>query len=207
MDAAMGLFAERGFEATSVGEIEKTAGLVPRSGALYTHFKGKDELLERAIERQLGAIDELGDAFEMLPLGDLRSELTLLARWNLASLDRRRDLVRFMRREGDRLPAHLRELLYERLIEIPYARITAWLRERLGERAEAVDLHAAALILIEPMASLRSIQWAFGRAPDDLDDERIIETWVAICLAYARSLGVDGSAETRATSAPAARRS
>ena len=77
MTAAIELFAERGFDGTSVGEIERAAGLAPRSGALYQHFKGgKEELLRCAIERELRAIDELGSVMEMLPLGDLRAELT-----------------------------------------------------------------------------------------------------------------------------------
>src|SRR5947209_7757695 len=38
---AMRLFAERGFRATTVGDIEAAAGLVPRSGGLYKHFAPK----------------------------------------------------------------------------------------------------------------------------------------------------------------------
>ncbi|HEX2436247.1 MAG TPA: helix-turn-helix domain-containing protein, partial [Solirubrobacterales bacterium] len=60
LDAAMQLFAERGYRGTSVGEIERAAGLAPRSGALYKHFEGKEDVLERAIERHLEAIDDLG---------------------------------------------------------------------------------------------------------------------------------------------------
>src|SRR5918999_3711418 len=102
--AAMALFAERGFDGASVGEIERAAGMAPRSGAIYQHFKGgKDELLRSAIERELRAIDELGSVLEMLPLGDLRAELTLMARWNLASLERRSELARFVRRDAERL--------------------------------------------------------------------------------------------------------
>src|SRR5918992_1148197 len=104
MSAAMELFAERGFDGTSVGEIERAAGLAPRSGALYQHFKGgKEELLRSAVEHELRAIDELGSVMEMLPLGDLRAELTLMARWNLASLERRSELARFVRRDAARL--------------------------------------------------------------------------------------------------------
>src|SRR5215212_10683799 len=105
MSAAMALFAERGFAGTSVGEIERAAGLAPRSGALYQHFKGgKEQLLRFAIEHELRAIDELGSVMEMLPLGDLCAEFTLLARWNLGSLERRSALARFVRRDGARLP-------------------------------------------------------------------------------------------------------
>ena len=191
MDAAMRLFAERGYRGTSVGEIESEAGLAPRSGALYQHFSGKEDLLEQAIERQLAAIDELGSALEMLPLGDLRAELTLMGRWNLDSLDRRRDLVRFLRREGEQLSPELRSKLYERLVERPYEQVVEWLRSRLGDTASEPDLHALALIVIEPMASFRSIEWTFGQVPGGVDDERLISTWVEVCLAYARSLGLE----------------
>jgi len=192
LDSAIELFAERGYDGTSVGDIESAAGLAPRSGALYQHFEGKQDVLEQAIERQLEAVDELGSALEMLPLGDLRAELTLMARWNLASLERRAPLARFFRREGDRLPDELREKLYERLVARPYAQIVAWLRGRLAADAEAEpDLEALALIMIEPMSAYRSMQWAFGRVPGDVDDERFVETWVEICLAYARSIGIE----------------
>jgi AcrR family transcriptional regulator len=192
MSAALRLFAERGFQATSVGEIERAAGLAPRSGALYQHFEGKEDLLERAIGRQLEAIDELGSALEMLPLGDLRAELTLLARWNLSSLDRRSDLARFVRREGDRLPRRLRDKLYDRLVARPYAQVVEWLRGRIGEAdGREPDLEALALVMIEPMSSYRSMRWAFGKVPGDVDDSRLVEEWVEVCLAYARSIGVE----------------
>lgn len=192
LDAAMHLFAERGYRGTTVGEIERAAGLAPRSGALYQHFEGKYDVLERAIERHLEAIDDLGQALQMLPLGDLRAELTLLARWNLASLERRAPLTRFVYREGDRLPLRLRAKLYERLVERPYAEVVSWLGERVGDAGAAEpDLDALALIIVEPMSSYRSLQQLFGRVPGDVDDERFIDTWVDVCLAYARSIGLE----------------
>jgi AcrR family transcriptional regulator len=190
LDAAMRLFAERGYEGTTVGEIERAAGLAPRSGALYQHFENKQDVLERAIERHLEAIDDLGSALEMLPLGDLRAELTLMARWNLASLDRRAPLTQFIYREGDRLPAKLRNKLYDRLVERPYSQVVSWLRDRVEETADGdPDLHALALIMIEPMSSYRSLQQVFDKAPGGVDDERFIDTWVDVCLAYAERIG------------------
>ena len=38
LDEGMRLFAERGFRATGVGDIEAAAGLQPRRGALYKHL-------------------------------------------------------------------------------------------------------------------------------------------------------------------------
>jgi AcrR family transcriptional regulator len=190
MSAAMALFAERGFAGTSVGDIERGAGLAPRSGALYQHFKGgKDELLRSAVEHELRAVDELGSVLEMLPLGDLRAELTLMARWNLTSLENRSQLARFVRRDAERLPPDLRDELYERLVARPYEQIVTWLRQRLPDLPQGADLHALALVLIESMSAYHSLRRTFGRAPDDVDDERFVAAWVDTALAVTTRFG------------------
>jgi AcrR family transcriptional regulator len=195
MRAAMDLFAERGFDGTSVGEIERAAGLAPRSGALYQHFKGgKEELLRSAIEHELRAIDELGSVMEMLPLGDLRAELTLLARWNLGSLERRSALARFVRRDAARLPPELRDELYDRLVGRPYEEVVAWLRGRFPPAPDAPDVPALALVIVETISAYHSLRLTFGRTPDDVDDERFIAAWVETALAVARRYVIDEAA-------------
>jgi AcrR family transcriptional regulator len=179
LDAAMELFARRGYAGTSIGAVETAAGLAPRSGALYQYFSGKDELLAAAVERKLEALDDLGPALEMLPLGDLRSELRLLARWNLKSLADRDALTRFVLRDAEHLPARLRRRLYERLVERPYAQVVAWVEQRIGPTAASrVDVYALTLILVESMAAYTTLRSAFGRLPDDIDDDRFVEAWV-----------------------------
>lgn len=191
LDAAMQLFAERGYEATTVGEIERAAGMAPRSGALYQYFAGKDEVVRAALERQMEAVDDLESIMEMLPLGDLEAELTLLARWNLNSLDRRAELTRFVRREGDRLPPALRRKLYQRLVARPYEAVFSLLRTRAEQAgAAAADLEAVALILIESMGAFRAMHETFGRVVDDVDDERFVAAWVALAMAAARERGL-----------------
>ncbi len=191
MDAALKLFAEQGFKATTVGSIESEASLAPRSGALYQHFKGKQELLEAALDRELAGMDELTDAIAMFPLGDLRAEFTMLARWNLASLDRRAALTRFVRREADLLPQRLRTKVYDRLVAKPYAEIVAWLNARFRDAAiDPPDLDALALILIESMAAYRELDRLFGRVPAQIDDKRFIDAWVDAALAIAHRYGL-----------------
>lgn len=192
MSAAMELFAERGFDGASVGEIERTAGLAPRSGALYQHFKGgKEELLRSAVEHELRAIDELGSVMEMLPLGDLRAEFTLLARWNLGSLERRSELACFVRRDIGRLSPELRDELYDRLVGRPYEQVVAWLERRFDGAPDRPDLHALALVLVESISAYHSMRRTFGRTPGDVDDERFIAAWTETALAVAQRYGVD----------------
>lgn len=191
MDAVLELVADHGYARASVGEIERQAGMAPRSGALYQHFKGKDDLLRAAIERDLSAVDELSSVIAMLPLGDLRSELTLLARWNLSSLERRSRLARLVRRESAHLPPDLLEQLYDRLVAQPYEQIVGWLQERFAAAGGDVpDLHVIAVVLIEPMSSYRAMREMFGRVVDEMDDERFIEGWVDVALAVAARHGL-----------------
>jgi AcrR family transcriptional regulator len=191
MDAALTLFAEHGYKATTVGAIESEAGLAPRSGALYQHFKGKQQLLEAAVNRELAGMDELAHAIAMFPLGDLRAELTMLARWNFASLDRRAALTRFVRREADLLPKRLRTKLYDQLVARPYAEIVAWLDARFREAGiDPPDLDALALILIESMGAYRELKRMFGQVPAHVDDERFIAAWVDAALAVAHRYGL-----------------
>jgi AcrR family transcriptional regulator len=192
MDAVLELVADHGYARASVGEIERQAGMAPRSGALYQHFKGKDDLLRAAIERDLSAVDELSSVIAMLPLGDLRSELTLLARWNLSSLERRSRLARLVRRESAHLPPDLLEQLYDRLVAQPYEQIVGWLRERFeAAGGDVPDLQVIAFVLIEPMSSYRAMREMFGRVVDDMDDDRFIEGWVDVALAVAAWHGLN----------------
>jgi AcrR family transcriptional regulator len=58
--AATRVFAERGFHAASVGAIAAEAGFT--TGAVYAHFKGKDELFLAAFEQYaLARVEELAE--------------------------------------------------------------------------------------------------------------------------------------------------
>jgi AcrR family transcriptional regulator len=181
LDAAMELFARRGYAATSVGAIEAAAGLAPRSGALYQYFAGKDELLAAALERKMQTLDDLAPALEMLPLGDLKAELRLLARWNLKSLGDREELTRFILRDSQHVSARLRNRLFERLVERPYSQVVAWVEQRIGPQAAGRrDVYALTVILVESMAAYSTLRTAFGRLPGGVDDDRFVEAWVSL---------------------------
>jgi AcrR family transcriptional regulator len=180
LDAAMDLFGQAGYKATSVGAIEQAAGLAPRSGALYQYFSGKEELLVAALERRMESLTKLQAALELMPLGDLRAELRLLARWNLASLRDRAGMTSFLARDGGYVPAAVRKKLYAELVEQPYAHVVAWVQQRIGHTSNDVDVYALTLILVESMAAYVNLRSTFDRAPDDIDDDRYVKAWVAL---------------------------
>ncbi|MGH3521781.1 MAG: TetR family transcriptional regulator, partial [Mycobacterium sp.] len=61
IDAAMELFSEHGYRATSITRIEQAAGLSPGAGGIYHHFPSKEALLTAGVERQLSRLAALRD--------------------------------------------------------------------------------------------------------------------------------------------------
>ncbi len=74
MDAAQALFLDQGFDATSVDEIVKGAGVA--KGTYYTYFKTKDEVLSALRERFIGSFQEcLEAALDQRPADDWAGRL------------------------------------------------------------------------------------------------------------------------------------
>ena len=78
--AALPLFAELGFAGTSIGAIEKGAGLAPRAGAFYRHFASKEALFLELAEALLTEHPDEFDFDGLALLDDTRAELTMIAR-------------------------------------------------------------------------------------------------------------------------------
>jgi AcrR family transcriptional regulator len=191
VSAAVRLFAEHGYGGTSVGRIEAEAGLAPRSGALYQYFSGKRELLDAAVDRHIADLDQMQSSIDLMPLGDLRAELTLMARLNLQDLRRRRDLYRFLRKEDDRFP-ELVAKVYEHIGQRPLQRSADYMRERFREAgADEVDTEALVAVLVQTMSAYRAHEDVYGEPPLGVDEERFVTMWVDVFIAYAASRGID----------------
>jgi AcrR family transcriptional regulator len=91
-EAALTLFVEKGYNDTSIADIERAAGLAPRTGGFYRHFASKADLAVEIGETSI--IETRGDlGFDMLPLGDTRSELVLIAKGYLRAAERQAPLA------------------------------------------------------------------------------------------------------------------
>jgi AcrR family transcriptional regulator len=180
LDAAVELFSEQGFRGTSITQIETAAGLAPGAGGIYHHFRTKESLLEEAVARQLDRAAALRDIGRiMVGLGDLRVELTLLARYLLSEIDNERAVLRILATESRNRPDLLgraRELLLDRT----YARVGAWLQAQTGldqARAEAVTAVGVGALLAHRLVPL-----LFGAASLQVADDDFIPAWVAMIL-------------------------
>ena len=183
IDAAMELFAERGYRSTTVGDIEAKAGLAPRSGALYQHFGGKEDLLRAGIQKRVGQLENVRSVIDLLPLADLRSEVIMLGRWNLQDLNRRDSLHRLVRQEGDVFPG-LKDEVREAIHDAPLRQVAGWINRMADESGvTGLDHEVLALIIAGSMGHFRMLESIYGRKPMDIDDARFLNGWVEVCLA------------------------
>lgn len=177
---ALALFAERGYEGVSVGDIEEAAGLAPRSGALYKHFASKRALLEVVLGERMEAIESIERRVALLPLDDVGSELTLIAHLGLDELERERELVKVVMKDGDRFPG-IAASFHERIVARGHELARAWLRARAElVREDVEDLDALADVLVEGLVGYALQSFIFGSERRVVDRARFIAAWVEL---------------------------
>lgn len=193
LSEGMRLFAEKGYRATTVGEIEAAAGLVPRRGTLYKHFGSKAQLLAAAVESHGGELHAMGTVAEFLPVGDRRSDLMLMGRWLLAELDREREICLVLEKSGDEFRA-VREQFFNEVIEVGF-QTTADLMRRFAKAQgsfEDADVESLASVIVGAIVNHRRNEWTFGRRPFELSDDRLLAAVVNVAMA-AFQPALDGS--------------
>ncbi len=79
MQAALTLFAEQGYQKTSIARIETEAGLAPRAGAFYRHFDSKQALLVEVAKAYVSETPESFGLDRLADFGDTRAELVAIA--------------------------------------------------------------------------------------------------------------------------------
>jgi AcrR family transcriptional regulator len=65
LEVAVAVFNDRGYDGTSMEDLARAAGITKSS--IYHHVKGKEELLERGVNRALDALNTSLDEMEALP--------------------------------------------------------------------------------------------------------------------------------------------
>ncbi len=175
---ALRLFADKGFRGTTVVDIEAAAGLSPGSGALYAHFPSKEALLEAAVDQAIELADAGYSAFDALPLGDLRAELTLLARGSLTLMESWRDLLRVLLKEAEAFPGLLAEAR-ARILDPAYKWFTDYLTgQTAAGNVVADDPEAFAAIWLGSLQSYWIQTSLLGVKPAGVDTDRFVAAWI-----------------------------
>jgi AcrR family transcriptional regulator len=179
--AAMRLFAEHGYERTSIADIQAAAGLAPGSGALYKHFPSKEAVLAAGMEDFIAGAERARALIRSVP-GTPEDALAVLGRAAMQMLDDDREVLRIVYRELEQFPA-LRDEVRERRMQSTYATIADWLRDRSARGELRVDdPEATAAVLLGAVTSFKVFQVLLGDAPAGLDDERFVRAWLRVML-------------------------
>ncbi|SEH65551.1 DNA-binding transcriptional regulator, AcrR family [Mycolicibacterium rutilum] len=179
---AMRLFSAKGYEATSVSQIEAAAGLAAGSGALYHHFKSKEALLDAGIDRQLDRRRAMRDIRALFAgLGDLRAELTILGRYLLNVVDEERQLLQIAARTEAGRSARLHAACAA-LIDGLNAELADW----IGAWAPAMapsQRAALAAVGVNGLTGTRFTATLLHQAEPAIADDRYLAEWTALLAA------------------------
>jgi AcrR family transcriptional regulator len=104
--AALVLFVERGYEGTTISDIERAVGLAAGTGSFYRHFRSKDDVFVAAVQRSateymdefLGVLEELRRVDD--PVERLRRDFHM----RLDAIQRFDPIVRLVMTERERFP-------------------------------------------------------------------------------------------------------
>ncbi len=161
LDAAVRVFARKGFHTSRVGDIAEEAGV--SHGLLYHYFSSKDELLETVFRETW---TELLDAIRAVEESDApaREQLRQVAAILLRSWRRDPDLVRVLVREIARSPE-----LQSRLDEVraAFAAIERIVRngQAAGEFRAELDARLASTVFYGGLEEILT-GWVLGVLPD-----------------------------------------
>ena len=175
LDEAMRLFGDRGYDATSVAEIERSAGLTPGAGGLFHHFRTKEAVLVAGIERQLARLEAVRQIRGAIPpLGNLRAELTLVARYVFLELEEEQELLRVLISESRQRP-HLLAGAVEQVVRGTFNEFAALLG-----RSGGTEVGAA--LALGSLVAFASAELLLGQSPVEADREDVIATWVDMVM-------------------------
>lgn len=197
LEAAVELFGQKGYSATSVGEIEAAAGLAPRSGALYKHFPSKRALLEAVLDRRADVSRRGREIAESLLRGDIRAEARAYGEGSLRIISADQPLLRILMREGDNLP-ELRDEFHARIVRSGHTSTVTWLSKAVElTGAREPDLDGLAALILGSIIDYCVLDTLFGRPAGDLSEERFLEVWTdsTIKLLEAHGLVADDPKE------------
>ena len=181
MDIAIDCFARFGYQATSVDRIAKAAGMT--KGALYYHFKDKEELLFEAVRTRVSQF-ERQVADDLVPVHDAPTALRNLARVcfeHATKSNHRRFIVTLMVEALDtnaRLSQQFREMM---------ARFRSFLRSIIetGQQHGAFrsDVTAAAAAAVYAGAVMGA-EIQYYQDPDEVGLQQVLDTFLDQYLAW-----------------------
>ena len=181
LNQSMKLFVERGYHGTSIDNITQAAGLT--KGALYWHFKNKEELLKKVLkEFEKRFLDGLIDAVREVK-GEKLDKFNKMLRYIAAFAYYNRELcASFTNLSGELIGAHhpvepeIRRI-YKKYQNFLSDLIIQGKKEKIFK--SEIDTDLAALIIMAFHEGIL-LQWSMNR--DKIDGEAFVKTYKKILL-------------------------
>ncbi|MGW0192531.1 TetR/AcrR family transcriptional regulator [Nonomuraea sp. NPDC003201] len=186
IDEALRLFAERGYSATSVAEIEAASGLSPGAGGLYRHFKSKYEVLAAAINEHAArtrsqVAESLAELSSMEASAALEDRLSHLCRAGLAKVREESELTRVFFRDLSQFP-ELVAVVREGLLQPMFDAIVTWFRAQPEYKDIEVDWAGISVVLGGSVVHYRLFQETVGELPGYADKDQFVAGWVRLAV-------------------------
>lgn len=157
LDAALDLFAEKGYFGTSLRDVARAVGV--RESALYNYFDSKDALFEALLADQQASKQERLAPLADAPIPDGRALLEQMAIDALEGFvtDRERQFFRIAMSDGIRLAKEGRINLYERMAS-GREQLHDLLRRLIAEGwLRPADVHVLGLAFFSPLVMWRQL--------------------------------------------------
>ena len=182
IDAAVRIFHDKGYAATSIQDIADAVGLL--KGSLYYYVPSKEDLLYRIVtEVHSGAADNLRRADELD--GDEVAKLRALIRGHLLNFGANLPMVRVFYIDFTHLSAERhREILEKRRVYERFLIDLIAAGQRKGLIAADIDAHLAGIAILTMINSI--YMWYRPEGPKTM--EQIADEYEKLVL---RSLGVE----------------
>jgi AcrR family transcriptional regulator len=183
LDVAMSLFAAKGYERTTVGEIQEAAGLTFGSGALYKHFPSKEAVLAEGIARFVDHARQERQGLGALEDMETVDALEAIARQAMSSFARDSDALRIAWRDLGAFPALQASVRTER-IRATFDDLGAWLADQAARgRVTTTDPQAAAAVALSSLAFFQLLTFLLHDTPGGLSEERFVQAWAELFAA------------------------
>jgi AcrR family transcriptional regulator len=150
LNAAVRLFNERGYDATSMFDIAESLGITKSS--VYHHISGKEQLLRMAIDRALDGLFDAADEVKSLDLPAIE-RLEQLIRRSVLVLAERLEFVTLLLRVRGNTPVEQRALARRRVFDGVVTDLVKQAQAEGGLRPD-VDPATAARLLFGMVNSL-----------------------------------------------------
>ncbi len=181
--AALDVFVERGYEATTLADVARRAGVT--KGTIYLYFENKEALFKAVVRETIVPVIAQGEALAQSFTGSARDLLERLVReyWRLVGETRLAGIPKLMMAEAATFP-ELTRFYYDEVVTRGH-RLMAGVIERGVQNGEfrPVNVTVAAKLAMSPLMHAVVVRRAFASCmPEGFNVQNYLDTDIDLYL-------------------------